>query len=124
MPFSDGLTQLSNAALTWLILIAGLSVVLYFARQPAHQAILTFTQLLYRALRVASAALMRGEETLRQRNREVLLAAGRDASERMIEREFERIDGATHYYQEQPELQAHAVALVQDWLHARGMDLD
>ena len=94
MPFSDGLSELSSATLTWLVIIAGLSVVLYFARQPAHQAIMTFAHLLYRALRVASAALMRGEEVLRQRNREVLLAAGRDAAERMIEREFERIDGA------------------------------
>ncbi len=91
MPFS---TQLTNATLTWLVLIAGLSVVLYFAREPAHQAILTFTRLLYRALRVAAASLMNGEDVLRQRNREVLLAAGRDAAERMIEREFERIDGA------------------------------
>lgn len=40
------------------------------------------------------------------------------------DKQFERIDGATHYYQEQPELLAHAVALVRDWLHARGFDLD
>ncbi len=96
MLFPDGLAQLPNAMLTWLALIAGLSVVLYFAREPAHQAILTLSRILYRALRVAAAALMRGEGVLRQRNREVLLAAGRDAAERMVEREFERIDGAVH----------------------------
>ncbi len=94
MPFSDGLTQLSQATLTWIVLIAGLSVVLYFAREPAHKAILTFTRLLYRGMRLAAAALTKAEGALRQRNREVLMAVGRDAAERMVEREFERIDGA------------------------------
>ena len=94
MPFSDGLTQLSQATLTWILLIAGLSVVLYFAREPAHRAILTFTRLLYRGLRLGAAALTHAEQGLRARNREVLLAAGREAAERMVEREFQRIDGA------------------------------
>jgi len=96
MPFADGLSQLPGAMMTWLFVFAGLSVVLYFARVPAHQAILSFCQVLYQALGGAAAALLKGEGVLRQRNREVLLATGREAAERMIEREFERIDGAVH----------------------------
>ena len=94
MPFSDGMSELFQAALTWIALIAGLSVVLYFAREPAHRAILAFSQMVYRGLRLGAAALTKAEGTMRERNREVLLAAGREAAERMIEREFQRIDGA------------------------------
>lgn len=34
---------------------------------------------------------------------------------------FKRIDGATHYYQEQPELQRQVVELCRNWLNARGL---
>ena len=94
MPYADGLTQLTSDALIWLTWFAALAVVLYFARQPAHRAILTFCRLLYQGMRLGAASLTRAADTLRLRNREVLLAAGREASERMIEREFQRIDAA------------------------------
>ncbi|MFQ5775138.1 MAG: hypothetical protein ACE5GS_11520 [Kiloniellaceae bacterium] len=87
---------MSDAALAWLIWLVALAILLYLAREPAHRAILGFSRLLYRGTRVAAASLIRAQKTLRQRNREVLLAAGRDASERMIEREFQRIDAAVH----------------------------
>jgi hypothetical protein len=92
MPFTDGLVQLSNTAATWLVWLAVLAVLLYFARDPAHRAILSLTGMLYRGTRVAAASAMKAEEALRLRNREVLLAAGRDAAERIVEREFQRID--------------------------------
>jgi len=49
---------------------------------------------LHRALRLTARSILLAEDKLRARNREVLLAAGREAKERIIEREFERIDAA------------------------------
>src|SRR5215467_8482133 len=78
-------------ALSAVILLALLVVALYFARRTAHQAIRAVTDALGRGLRLASHAVARGEERLAARNREVLLAAGREAKERIVEREFVRV---------------------------------
>lgn len=45
-------------------------------------------------MRLSAAAILMAEKRLMLRNREVLLAAGHEAKERIIEREFERIDAA------------------------------
>lgn len=37
------------------------------------------------------------------------------------DKSFVRVAGATHYYQQQPELQAQVVATIRDWLDARGL---
>jgi len=47
---------------------------------------------LHRSFRIASKAVSRSEKNLAIRNRDVLLAAGREAKERIIEREFDRIN--------------------------------
>ena len=78
-------------ALSAVILLALLVVALYFARRTAHQAIRAVTDALGRGLRLASHAVARGEERLAARNREVLLSAGREAKERIVEREFVRV---------------------------------
>src|SRR6266404_7304855 len=78
-------------AVSAVILLALLVVALYFARRTAHQAIRAVTDALGRGLRLASHAVARGEEKLAARNREVLLAAGREAKERIVEREFTRV---------------------------------
>ena len=78
-------------ALSAIILIAVLMVVLYLARRTAHAAIRAATGALSRGFRLASHAVTNGEARLAARNREVLLAAGREAKERIIEREFERV---------------------------------
>jgi hypothetical protein len=78
-------------AVSAVILLALLVVALYFARRTAHQAIRAVTDALGRGLRLASHAVARGEERLAARNREVLLSAGREAKERIIEREFVRV---------------------------------
>ncbi len=77
--------------LSAIILLALLVVALYFARRTAHQAIRAITDALGRGLRLASHAVARGEERLATRNKEVLLSAGREAKERLIEREFVRV---------------------------------
>lgn len=76
------------SALLWIVLAV---TALYFARPTAHQAIRVAARTLHRGFRVASAAIDRGEQDLAQRNREVLLAAGREAKERIVEREFDRV---------------------------------
>jgi hypothetical protein len=78
-------------ALSAVILLALLVVALYFARRTAHQAIRAVTDALGRGLRLASHAVARGEERLAARNREILLSAGREAKERIVEREFVRV---------------------------------
>src|SRR5437763_17190097 len=80
-----------SAAILLVLLIAAL----YLARHTAHQAIHAITSALARGFRLASHSVAHAEERLAARNREVLLAAGRDAKERMVEREFARIADTT-----------------------------
>ncbi|HDS01988.1 MAG TPA: hypothetical protein ENO07_08210 [candidate division Zixibacteria bacterium] len=75
--------------LIWFII---LSFVLWAARTHAHRAIRSFGQILHSSMRLTAAAIMRAEKRLLERNREVLLSQGREAAERIIEREFDRID--------------------------------
>jgi hypothetical protein len=78
-------------AVSAFILLALLVVALYLARRTAHQAIRAVTDALGRGLRLASHAVALGEERLAARNREVLLSAGREAKERLVQREFVRV---------------------------------
>ena len=73
------------------ILLILLVAALYFARDTAHQAIQASAAALAHGLRVASHSVIHGQARLAARNREVLLAAGREAKERVVEREFTRI---------------------------------
>jgi hypothetical protein len=90
---ADDLYVLSSP-LAWVLWFIALAVAMYFARSPAQRAILSLAHALHYALRLAARSLLLAEERLRARNREVLMAAGREAKERIIEREFERIDAA------------------------------
>ncbi len=77
------------SALLWIVLIVG---ALYLVRRTAHQTITAAAEGLHRAFRLASRGVARSETALVARNREVLLAHGREAKERIIEREFDRIN--------------------------------
>jgi hypothetical protein len=77
------------SALLWLIVFV---TALYFARPTAHRAIHAAAASLHRTLRVAAKSVARAEQKLSLRNREVLLAAGREAKERIVEREFNRVN--------------------------------
>ncbi len=94
MTFADGLMFVPGSALTWVTWFIALTAILYFARRPAHGVLLSLSRALYHSMRLAASSVMRAENKLSLRNREVLLAAGREASERMIERNFERVDAA------------------------------
>jgi hypothetical protein len=74
-----------------LVLLTLLVTALYLARGTAHQAIHALTSALSRGLRLASHAVAQAETRLAARNRDVLLAAGREAKERIVEREFVRV---------------------------------
>jgi hypothetical protein len=73
------------------ILLILLVAALYLARDTAHQAIHAAAAALARGLRLASHSVTHAKERLAARNREVLLAAGREAKERIVEREFARV---------------------------------
>ncbi len=94
MSFADGIVFAQNPTLNGVIWFVLLTLFLYFARQPAHRAILSLSRVAYQGMRMASSSLARADANLALRNREVLLAAGREACERMVEREFERVDAA------------------------------
>ena len=76
------------SGLIWIVLVVA---VLYLARPSAHKLILIVTRALRDAMNAAAESAGRGKQGLEARNREVLLAAGREAKERIIEREFDRV---------------------------------
>jgi len=76
------------SALIWIALAV---TVLYLARRTAHQAIHTAATALSRGLRLAAHSVTHAQARLAARNRAVLLAAGREAKERIVEREFVRV---------------------------------
>lgn len=92
MAFSDLMIISDNLPLSVLVLAVLFIVVLYLSRQPAHRAIMSLSRVMHNALRLSAKSIMYVESRLALRNREVLLAAGRETEERMIAREFERID--------------------------------
>ncbi len=92
MSFTNAIASSPNSTL-WIVLGAvGLSLALYVTRVPAHRAIRSLTRALRNSMRLAANSMIHADRRLEMRNREVLLAAGREASERIIEREFERVE--------------------------------
>ena len=90
MAFMLGITPWPVAsALLWIILVVS---ALYLARPTAHKAIQAMARAFHRGFRTASGAVSRSRAKLAARNRDVLLAAGCEARERVIEREFDRIN--------------------------------
>lgn len=90
MSFMLGITPWPAVSATlWIVLVVG---ALYLIRATAHKTIHAAAHALHSGFRVASRAVARSERNLAARNREVLLAHGREAKERIIEREFDRIN--------------------------------
>jgi hypothetical protein len=75
----------------WIVLLLA---ALYFARKPFHRAMSSLSRIIHNAMRLTAASVMSAEKKLVQRNREVLMAAGLESAERLVEREFERINAA------------------------------
>ena len=77
------------SALLWIVLVV---TALYFSRPTAHKLIAAAASTLQKMFESASTSVAEAESGLATRNREVLLAAGREAKERIVEREFDRIN--------------------------------
>ena len=92
MPLSEIYLIVPNPVISGLIWFFGISAILYFARLPAQKYILAFSEVIHNAMRLAATSVKSAELRLQGRNREVLLEAGRESTERMIEREFERVE--------------------------------
>jgi hypothetical protein len=77
------------SALLWIVLFV---TTLFFARPTAHKLIFATGVSLQKMFRTASLSVGNAEGGLAERNRQVLLAAGRESKERIVEREFDRIN--------------------------------
>ena len=88
MAFMLGITPWPVASA--LLRIIRVVPALYLARPAAHRAIPAMARVFHRGFKTASGAVSRSAERPAARNRDVLPAAGREAGERVIERDFDR----------------------------------
>jgi hypothetical protein len=109
MPFTNSLLGITaNPALSVLIWLFLLLAALYFARKPFHRTVNAFSKVINNAMRFTASFVLLTEKRLVRRNREVLVADGLENSERLIEREFYRINTAvTRDLQGYPGLHRH-----------------
>jgi len=93
MSFTDLLNLVPGypviSVLIWFFIVI---VMLYLARFPAHRTIKSVSRVIHNGMRLASRSVVFAEKRLLFRNKEVLLSAGRESIERLIEREFQRVD--------------------------------
>jgi len=119
--FLDELLSITPyAALSAAIWLGLLVALLYLARSSGHKLILVLCRTLHDAMAHAADALKKTEGQLAARNREVLLAAGREAKERIIEREFDRVAASVEkdlgaYPRFQRELSESIVSIEDDY---------
>jgi hypothetical protein len=81
-----------SPVLSLLLWILVMVVMLYLARNSAHRAIFSLTRVVHSGFRLMSKSVLLAEAKLVQRNKEVLLNTGIESVERLIEREFHRVD--------------------------------
>jgi hypothetical protein len=80
-----------NAALSALVWFVIAMPFLYAARKPVHEVLHAVGQLAGGPLRASSRWLLGAARDMRERNRQVLLAHGREEAGQQIAREFERV---------------------------------
>lgn len=98
----------SSAGLSGGIWFVVLMIVFYVARNHAHKGILSFSEAIHNSFRLSARSVKLLRNILVIRNRDVLLAQGRESTERIIEREFERIDATVRKdLSEYPALHRH-----------------
>ncbi|TDJ01740.1 MAG: hypothetical protein E2O73_03655 [Deltaproteobacteria bacterium] len=85
----SGLTQGPMSLPVLIVIGIGL---MYLGRAAAHGLIRALARTLHDALHMVAKSLKSAEERLAARNREVLMEIGRDNTERLIEREFYRVN--------------------------------
>jgi hypothetical protein len=94
MPIANMLSITTNPFLSMMIWIVLLLATLYFARKPFHRAVSSLVKIIHNAMRLTATSVLSAEKKLARRNREVLMAAGLQKAERLVEREFDRINSA------------------------------
>jgi len=80
-----------NAALSVLVLFAVAMPFLYAARKPVHELVHALAHLIGVPLKLVSLWLKAAARDMRERNRQVLLAQGREEAEQHLARDFERV---------------------------------
>src|SRR5882672_7637506 len=80
-----------NAALSAVILFLIAMPFLYAARKPVHELMRALGHLVGGPLRLASRWLLAAANDMKERNKVVLLAHGREETGQLITREFERV---------------------------------
>ncbi len=66
---------------------------LYLARTPAHRSIYSLSRVIHNGLRLLARSTRIAAAGIHARNKEVLFNLGRESTERIIIREFQRVDG-------------------------------
>ena len=94
MPIANMLSITSNPFLSMMIWLVLLLAALYFARNPFHRMVGSLAKIIHNAMRLTATSVLSAEKILIRRNREVLMAAGLEKAERLVEREFDRINSA------------------------------
>jgi len=93
MTFPDALIIWpSSPALSLIVELIIAVILLYLARWPVHKAIHSLSTIINNGLRLMARSLLIAEKRVVERNKEVLLSAGEKAAERLLEREFYRVD--------------------------------
>jgi hypothetical protein len=80
-----------NAALSAIVLFLIAMPFLYAARKPVHELVRSVGHLASGPLRLASRWLLSAARDMKERNKAVLLAHGREETGQLITREFERV---------------------------------
>lgn len=112
MSFKSFIIWPDQPILSLLILFGGSVIILYVARIPVHSLLKSLSRAVYSAMRLGSRSILSAVKRLQQRNREILLAAGAETVERLIERDFQRVHAVVkHDLQEYPALQRTMVDL-------------
>ena len=84
--------SLMDSPLALTLTIVGAIVFFYLGRSAVHSAIRVLTDALHDGLMQAAASVNSAQERLVTRNRQVMLEMGREGSERLLEREFHRVN--------------------------------
>ena len=93
MTFPDALIIWpSSPVLSLIVELVVAVVLLYLARWPVHKAIHSLSTVISNGLRLMARSVLIAEKRVVERNKEVLLSAGAKAAERLLEREFHRVD--------------------------------
>ena len=82
----------NSPVLSLIIALLVAVFLLYLAQRPAHKAIYALSRVIHNGFRLMARSVLIAEKKVVERNNEVLLTAGAKAAERLIEREFHRVD--------------------------------